>query len=541
MGGKVDPTLLGVLVALYLSIIVYLAYYSWKRTRTAEDFMVAGRGMRSFIMALSYGATFISTSAIIGFGGIAAMWGMSLLWLTFLNIFVGILIAFAIFGKRTRKIGKNLKALTFPELLAKRFQSRFIQGFSALVIFLFISAYTSIVLIGGARFVEESLAITYNTALALIAVIVVLYVLFGGLRAVMYTDALQAGIMFVGMLLLLIATYSALGGFISAHESLTELYEKPDVQEKISQLKKFFPPGFSGWTSMPESGSVLWYILITTIILGVGIGVLAQPQLAVRFMTAKDNRALNRGVLVGGIFILMMTGVAFTVGPLSNAYFYEKYGKLSIEMTADEPSKYNWDKIMPIFINDIMPTWFVYLFMLTLIAAAMSTVDSLFHVQGTSLGRDFYRAVMNGDEEKSFLLSRVGVVVGVVFAIILAYKLPPNIIAIATAFWFGLCASTFLPAFVAALYWKRATKQGVIAGMLTGFFTSMFWYVFVHKKEAAALGICEALFGKTTLLGMPWMFIDPLIVALPLAALVTVVVSLATKPMSEEHIKRCFE
>ena len=72
---------------------------------------------------------------------------------------------------------------------------------------------------------------------------------------------------------------------------------------------------------MPKAGSNFFYVLVTSIIMGVGIGVLAQPQLAVRFMTVKSKKELNRAVLVGGVFILIMTGVAFTVGPLSNLFF----------------------------------------------------------------------------------------------------------------------------------------------------------------------------------------------------------------------------
>ena len=83
----------------------------------------------------------------------------------------------------------------------------------------------------------------------------------------------------------------------------------------------------TGWTSMPVFGSTIWYTMITTIIMGVGIGVLAQPQLIVRFMTAKDTKALNRAVPIGGIFIIMMTGVAFTVGALTNVYFYSTRGR----------------------------------------------------------------------------------------------------------------------------------------------------------------------------------------------------------------------
>ncbi|MGZ7160686.1 MAG: sodium:solute symporter family protein, partial [Methanobacterium sp.] len=75
-------------------MIGYVGYIAWKRTKSADDYMVAGRKTHPYIMALSYGATFISTAAIVGFGGTAANYGMGILWLVFLNIIVGIFIAF---------------------------------------------------------------------------------------------------------------------------------------------------------------------------------------------------------------------------------------------------------------------------------------------------------------------------------------------------------------------------------------------------------------------------------------------------------------
>jgi len=71
----------------------------------------------------------------------------------------------------------------------------------------------------------------------------------------------------------------------------------------------------------------MWLTLVTTIVMGVGIGVLAQPQLIVRFMTAKDNKSLNRAVPIGGFVILMLPGVAYTIGALTNVYFYQEMGK----------------------------------------------------------------------------------------------------------------------------------------------------------------------------------------------------------------------
>src|SRR4030043_2066972 len=103
-----DLFILSIVVLIYLLMVGYVGYVAWRRTKSSEDYMVAGRQTHPYIMALSYGATFISTAAIVGFGGTAGVYGMGLLWLTFLNILVGIFIAFVFFGKRTRKMGHNL-------------------------------------------------------------------------------------------------------------------------------------------------------------------------------------------------------------------------------------------------------------------------------------------------------------------------------------------------------------------------------------------------------------------------------------------------
>jgi solute:Na+ symporter, SSS family len=524
-----DLLLLNLIILIYIVVTAYLGYRGWKGTKNSEDYMVAGRRAHPYIMAMSYGATFISTSAIVGFGGTAGLFGMGLLYLTLLNIFVGIFLAFVVYGKRTRKMGFNLGAMTFPELLSKRFDSRFIQWFSGLVIFLGMPLYASVVLIGAARFMETTLSINFDVALLIYSVIVTAYVIWGGLRGVMLTDAMQGTIMFLGMAALLVMTYASLGGVTEAHQALTNMATL--VPANLAAQ------GHTGWTSMPVAGSAWWWTLISTVVMGVGIGVLAMPQLVVRFMTVKSGRELNRAVLIGGIFILAMTGVAFVVGALSNVYFYQHTGKIAMEVAAN-----NADSIIPIFINAAMPEWFVYIFMLTLLAAAMSTSSSQLHAQGTAIGRDIYETLTQKKGKGSILVARMGIALAIIIAVVLGYALPGNIIARGTAIFFGLCASAFLPMYTVGLFWKRATSAGAIAGLVTGTITCVFWLVFVHKSESSVLGISKLLLGRDMLITqMPWPVVDPIIVALPLAFLVTIVVSLMTKPPSREHIEECFK
>jgi SSS family solute:Na+ symporter len=526
-----------IIIAVYLGIVAYLGWLGYRNTKNTKDYLIGGRKIHPAIMALSYGATFISTSAIVGFGGFAGVFGFSLLWLTFLNIFLGIFIAFVFFGKRTRRMGHNIDAHTFPEFLGKRFESKFIQKFAGIIIFLFMPVYTAAVMIGASSFIQGSLGIDYNIALFVFAAIVAAYVFFGGLKGVMYSDAFQGSLMLLGMTILIITVYSKLGGIAVAHQKLTDLMQNAAVQEQVQGLKA---GGFQGWTKMPVLFSTNWWVVVTSIVMGVGIGVLAQPQLAVRFMTVKSDRELNRAVPVGGIFILMMTGVAFVVGALSNVMFFESTGQISVAAAGIT------DSIIPAFLNNFMPEWFMLVFLVVLLAAGMSTISSQFHAVGTAVGRDLFGA-KSKDDKKSMLLSKMGVLIAIVVTIVLAYVLPQiwdGAIAISTGLFFGLCGAAFLPMYFGALYCKKMSKVAAISGMMSGFGVSALWMLFIHSKESKVLMLCQALFGKPTIApeGTMLAVVDPIVVALTTSIIVTIVVHLCTKSkFSKEHVDNCFD
>jgi len=521
----------------YIAVLSYLAYLGFKGTKNSKDYLIGGGQIHPFIMALSYGAAFISTSAIVGFGGAAAFFGMSLLWLTFLTIAVGVFTSFVIFGKRTRQMGHNLGAHTFPEFLAKRYQSTKIQKFAGSVIFLFMPIYAAAVMIGAAKYFQVALEIEYITALFFISVIVAIYVFFGGLKGIMYSDAFQGGLMFFAMLFLIVFVYVKLGGISGAHASLTDLINQPGVAEQLKTFK--MPPTFNGWTAMPGFMSINWLVVVTSLVMGVGIGVLAQPQLAVKFMTVKSNRELNRAVPIGGTFVLMMTGVAFTVGALSNVFFFRDSGKIAVAAAG------GLDNIIPLFLNTYLPDWFGAVFMIVLIAAGMSTLSSQFHAISTAFGHDLVN-IKEKSESQQVLINRIGVLLAFVVTFALAYYLPKiwsGAIARATAIFFGLCAASFLPMYTGALYSKKISRLAASTGMIAGFIVSLFWMIFVHFKTAAALGICNGLFKVPFLFKTSKIipFIDPIVVALSISIILTLIMSLIVKQdMEKDHIEKSF-
>jgi SSS family solute:Na+ symporter len=517
----------------FLGITAGLGYLGYIQTTSTRDYLLAGRKVHPVIMAISYGSTFISTAAIVGFGGAASKFGMGILWLTVLNILIGIFIAFVVFGKPTRRMGHKLDAHTFPEFIGKRFDSKFLQVASAVLIFLAMPLYAGAVMLGGVSFLTVALGLSQSMALLTIVIIVGLYVMMGGMKGVLYTDAFQGAVMVVGMVILLCFTYSALGGVVTAHEQLTALADKvpaPWVEQ-----------GHRGWTAMPAAFSPIWWTLVSTVVLGVGIGVLAQPQLVVRFMTVRSDRELNRGVIIGAVFIMLMTGVAFIVGALSNVFFLNATGKVAIAV-AGSP-----DNVIPLFIKDNLPDWYTAVFMITLLAAAMSTMSSQFHTMGSAVGHDIMEKGMGMKSARPVRVMRVAMLVAILITTLTAHFLPgffrdgATIIVNGTSLFFGLCAGSFLAIYGLGLYWQGVTRAGAIGGFLSGLLVSLLVLFFVFEKVSGPLGLSSLFFGVPSLAaGSPFKDIDPLVYAVPVSLLVTLAVSFFSKKLDAAHLAACF-
>lgn len=515
---------LGVIVIIYMFMLAWLGYIGYKRTKNASDYLLGGRKTNPVIMALSYGATFISASAIVGFGGFSATFGMGIQWLCMLNMLMGVIVAFIFFGRKTRKLGEEHNARTFSQLLGLHYNSRAIQVFIAAIIFIGMPLYAAVVMKGGAVFIEQMFHIDLDLALLIFTLIVAAYVITGGIKGVLYTDALQAVIMFICMAFMLFWFYHMMGlSFTEANRELTDI--APMVPERFKAL------GHQGWTAMPIVGSPQWYTLVTSLILGVGIGCLAQPQLVVRFMMVESTKQLNRGVLIGCVFIFFTVGSIYHIGPLSNLFFLKTDGVVASEMVTD------MDKIIPLFIDRAMPDWFGALFMLCILSASMSTLSAQFHTMGAAFGADIFTKLGRSNNQNSTLGVRIGVLCSILLSYIICYVLSAGIIARGTALFMGVCAVTFLPAYFCSLYWKGATRQGALASLWVGALASLFAMAFLHKAEAAPIGLCKFLFGKDVLIDIyPWYAIDPILFALPLSVIAIIGVSLLTKSKTEKTV-----
>jgi SSS family solute:Na+ symporter len=149
---------------------------------------------------------------------------------------------------------------------------------------------------------------------------------------------------------------------------------------------------------------------------------------------------------------------------------------------------------------------------------------------GTSVGSDIYSVCKPISPSRLTSIIRLGILVSILVSYVICYMLPNDIIARGTSLFMGICAAAFLPSYFCALYWKKATRQGALASLWTGLIVGLFALVFLHQKEAAALGICQLFFGRNVLVETyPFPVVDPIIFALPLSIIAIVMGSLLTK------------
>lgn len=523
----VSLPIFAVMVVIFGIITVYLGYFGYKNTKDNKGFLLGRNKTNAVIIGLSYGATFLSASAVIGFGGQAATHGLTLMYLCFLNLFIGLLVAFLFFGPRTRRIGRRLKASTFADLLGKMYNSRGIRAFTAILIIVMMPIYCAAVLKGGVNSVAVITGLNdyYDEILVIMAVIVGLYVVYGGIIAVMYNDALQAAVMFLGMAIILVVTFAELDGVTAAFESLTDLW---DVYSSDTSSTGTLD-GFEGWTSVADPGSQEWMLVVTTFLMGVGLGVLTQPQLIVRFMSAKDDRMLDRSLIVGSIFMLVIVGTAYTCGALSNVFFYDNGEGLAASHVASIYGSGSTDFIIPQFILELFDgktggDIIVCLFLLSLVCASISTISALMHTIGAAGGYDLYSLIRQRKDKTSLdsqnvRMNRMVTAVMMVVVVVYCYVMPKDIIAKATSLFMGITAAALLPAFVHGLYTKKTPdKKAAIVSIVLGTVVYLFWALFINVSTCVFLPVCEWITGdKVLFMEGSLKYCDALVPSLPIS------------------------
>ena len=472
-----ESAIYALVLVLYMGLLVVVGAVASRRMRSSEDFYVGGRSVGPWVTSLSYVAAYFSSVVIIGGGGFGYRFGMGTIWIAAINVLVGCTLAWIVLGKRVRRFTARLGALTVPGFFAERYRSKEARILSALVIGLFLIVYNVSILKGMGHAFEVLMGMPYMVAVLLSAAIIILYVSLGGYLAVVWTGFFQAWVMGLGLILLTVAALNAIGGLSVANLSLAS------IDAGLVET-----PGAWGWAGL------ISFALITS------LGVWGMPQMLARFVSMRDVRVLRVGTVVVTI------GGAMAALPYIN-------GAIARVLHPNLPSA---DLAIPTLTKAVLSPWGAAIFLAGVVAAGMSSFSAILLTTSSAVVRDVMQKGFGRDlsERQAIRSSRVvSVVVGVV-SLAIALR-PPALVLVLMAFASATIASTCLWPLLFGLYWRRTTRWGVLASMVSGLVTSLVWM---------SLGSPLGLHG----------FIPGLVVGL----VAIVAVSLFTRRLPDEHVAR---
>lgn len=437
-------TILGVFFV-YLLVLLFFGLWGKKDSNSIKGYYVAGKKLPSWIIAFSSNATGESGWLLLGLTGMGYLVGIHALWVV-LGEVLGVTLGWVFIGRPFKEYTDRYNAITVPDFLEARFRdSKHILRFlSVFIILSMVAAYMSAQLVATGKAFNSFLGLNYSAGVLLGAAITMFYTTVGGFKAVAYTDLLQGVLMAVGLFVLAVTGIAAAGGWLPLMNRLQDI--DPNL---------LLPMGEHG-ISVPGVISALGFV-------GVGLAFLGVPQLLVRFIAAKDTKEI-----VSGSVIAVTCVIIFDLG----AVFAGMAGRVLFP-GLDDP-----ETIMPLMSSELFPAIFTGVFVVVVLGAIMSTVDSLLILASSAVVRDIIQKVFR-PSLPDFQLSRYGKFVTVLVGLL---ALPFALAEVRVIFWFVLfawsgLATAFAPVVLCALFWKRTTLAGAIAGMAGGFLTTVLWVV----------------------------------------------------------------
>jgi SSS family solute:Na+ symporter len=487
-----------VVIAIYLGVTLTIGLVSGRRaSKSVQGYVAGDRSFNLLVMYFVTGAMVFSAFAFLGGPGFAYGRGAAAFYI--LGYGALGLAPFYWLGPRAARVGRRHGYVTQAQLVTGRFPSKWLSiGLAVMSVAAFVP-YITLQMRGAGIVIEvvtEGHVPLWLGALVAYA-IVVLYVLKGGVAAVGWTNTFQGVIMLViawafGLWL----PYELYGGIGPMFEQL--LAERPEMLSLPGLATPWIgEDGGSTWTWGAYSSSILVSV----------IGVCMWPHLFMKAFTAKDDDTLRRTVVLFPTFQLFLIPI-FLIGFA---------GILVAGISIDNP-----DYILPeLILNTGLPPIVVGLFCAGALSASMSTGDALLHAAASITVEDGIGPARGGnplsDAQQRRLMRWLVVVLGVV-----AYGFaldPDSSLVILLLSAYGLIAQLAPPVW-AALYWKRATTPGVLAGFIAGAATTLHFFVWSGQKP---FGIHEGILG--------------LLVHVP----VLIVVSLMTQPQGDEQLGKFFD
>lgn len=464
-------------IAVYFSLMIGVVWWSSKKQDTTADYFLAGRNMGWFVIGASLFASNIGSEHVVGLAGQGAVSGMAMAHYE-LHAWIMVMLAwvFVPFYYRTG-------VYTVPEFLEKRFgpTARWILSVVSLIAYVFTKV--SVTVYAGAVVFSALLPDTFGTpenafwvGAILTVVLTGVYTVFGGLRAVLFTDTAQAVLLLVGSACITAIGLSKLGGW-----------------GELQAMAKANSEAFKLWRPIDDPNFPWLGVLIGSPIVGVWYWCTDQ-YIVQRTLSAKNLTNARRGALWGGVLKVWPVFIFLIPGMIGWALHNK--GIISIPLKADGVSL-DGDKIFPTLVTTLLPTGLRGLVIAGLLAALMSSLSSLFNSSASLFTVDIYEKLRPGMPEKHLVrVGRIATVVvvgaGLVWIPVMAQISDGGLYQYLQSVQ-GYLAPPITAVFLLGLFWKRANNQGAVVGLSVGFAIGLAKTLIQAKYGAAKEGSPAAL------------------------------------------------
>ena len=276
----------------YLFLMITLGFCAYFYTRNFNDYILGGRRVGGVITALSVGASDMSGWLLMGVPGAAYAAGLCESWIA-IGLTLGTYFNWRLISARLRLYTElEHNSLTLPDFFTHRFndKSRWLRIISAIVILIFFTIYCSSGMVAGARLFESTFDMPYSTAIWLGAAATITYVFIGGFLAVSWTDAIQASLMCLALVITPIVVMSDLGGFSATVDRVVS------IDPNMINLMQ-------GQTVVGVVSLLAW-----------GLGYFGQPHILVRFMAAESVRVLPNARRISIMWMIFSLAGAVSMG-----------------------------------------------------------------------------------------------------------------------------------------------------------------------------------------------------------------------------------
>lgn len=426
---------------LYFIVLIKIGMYFYKKQSTVNDFLMGNRSVNYWVTAIATQASDMGSWLFLGLPAAVYVNGLFSAWVA-LGLIVGMYATWQFIAPRLREQTAALDSLTLSSFFAHRFNDTrgILQLTSSLLSLLFFTFYIASGLVSLSLLFESAFGIPYQIGIVASLATAAAYALIGGFVAIAWCDFFQ------GIFLMCMIVLVPVVAWWNLPHGISDIIANAYASHKSLSL----------WGN---PGDMLYAIFLAA---GWGLGYFGQPHILINFMGIDDPKTLNLAKRVGMSWQILVLAASVSIGMISIGYF--------------APETVNPQLVFVHLTTMLFSPFIAGIILCAILAATLSTIDSLILAGGATIAKDIYGRFVNRNASARtlVLVSRIGAVCTSLVALAIAWNNDQSVYQLVEYAWSGL-GSSFGPLVIMSLYSTSITLEGALAGMITGGCMSALW------------------------------------------------------------------